>query len=348
MPHISARFLDDNQAQISVKEAIILKTNSEYLKSALSFEQNFDFIVRNFHEYELTLARISIEQMTKNYPTPDILNEYISEINLKLMNLFSTFKSYRDKTPKIIKTLTDDMELFNTLCSQKYDTCFSFRLIDALRNLAQHSEEPMSLLMLGGSWEGKPNSTKANLEYYTNPIIDTEVLKLKQNFKTSILPHEPQKFHLTFCIKQYIECLSSVHKDISKRILADVQKMKDATFVIVNGKITIPKDNFIFLYENDDDEFYKTLCLDFEKFILLNRKHLRFTNLSNHCINTKTPKTEKDKFKSLNKLESKSKSGPLKYFITLKNNKNEIIYNQLDIENLPPSCLQEIKAIIKS
>ncbi|KTD62387.1 hypothetical protein [Legionella shakespearei] len=302
MPQISATFSWDNRIEISNDELNVLKNAKEYLQNALAFERNFEFLIFNYIEYEFTIAKISIKDMANITFDRALFNKYITEINVRLLNLFSTFKAYRDKSPSLVNKLCKDKKLFDDLCSSKYDNFFSFRLIDLLRNHAQHNDNPMSLLTLGGEWRGEYQTTQANSEHYTNPIVDTEILRKNKKIKKNILPSPDDKFHLTFCIKQYIECLSSVHKQISETIKTQIISIQQEILTILEPKMKLSDDKIIFVYKNNN---YETYYLNCDTYFDLNREHINLSNLSNHCINTKTPKEEKDKISQLNKYNPK-------------------------------------------
>lgn len=200
----------------------------------------------------------------------------------------------------------------------------------------------MQILSSGGEWRGTHNTTQANLEYYTNPIIDTAILKENNKIKKNILPEVDGKFHLTFCIKQYIECLSCIHHQVSEKIKEKISAIDEEIQYILNAKFEQPDDKIFFVYKGDE---YETYYLNFDTYYDLNKKHIGLKNLSNRCINTKTPEEEKDKIILLNKFSPK-KAEKIQYFLTIKNNKGETSINSINIKKLPPSCMKEINNLL--
>ncbi|HBD7189800.1 TPA: hypothetical protein KKW68_001683, partial [Legionella pneumophila] len=316
MFQISKKYNQD-RITISEEEFSILKETSDKIRLALSFERNFEYLIQNYLDYENTIAQKSIGQLVDNLQSIEEFNSHINDVNLKLLNLLSTTKAYIDKSPSILKKLTGEADSFKIQCSLQYDTNFSYRFVDSLRNYAQHNNDPLSSLILGGEWV-----ERENLEYYTNPIIDTEVLRANKKFRKSVLPEYDVKFHLSYCIRRYIECLSLIHKKMGDSFKADLNSLWDELNKIFSEKDFIPENEFIFLYENDE---YQSICLKLDKYFKLNKKHSRLSNISNHCVSTCTKKEEKDIIKELDKISFNSSETEKKYFVSMRTNHGEIL-----------------------
>jgi hypothetical protein len=152
MIKISKKF-NSRKMTISEEEFQTLNKTAIQLKLALSFERNCDFVIQNYLEYELTIAKTSIDDLVNKVLHRPEFNKKIRDINLNLINFLSTTKAYIDKSSSLIKKLTADSVLFSNTCASYYDNCFSYRLVDALRNYAQHSSDPFSLLTIGSRIE---------------------------------------------------------------------------------------------------------------------------------------------------------------------------------------------------
>lgn len=337
MFYISAKCNQDRIA-ISEEEVSILKETSEKILLALSFERNFEYLIQNYLDYENTIAQKSISQLVDKHQSMDEFNSHITDVNIKLLNLLSTTKAYIDKSPSILKKLKGVADSFKIECSLQYDTNFSYRLVDALRNYAQHNNDPLSSLTLGGEWV-----KQENLEYYTNPIIDTEVLRANKKFRKSVLPEYDVKFHLSYCIRRYIECLSLIHKKMGDSFKADLNSLWDESNKIFSEKDFKPKNEFIFLYENDE---YQSICLKIDKYFRINKKHSRLGNISNHCVSTCTKKEEKDIIKELDKISFNSTETEKKYFVSMRSNHGETLANDLNLDTLPEDCKNYFLSLI--
>ncbi|HAT8227313.1 TPA: hypothetical protein JA370_15405, partial [Legionella pneumophila] len=222
---------NQNLITISEEEAAILKETSEKLRLALSFERNFEYLIQNYLDYENTIAQKSIGQLVNGPQSIDEFDSHITDVTIKLLNLLSTTKAYIDKSPSILKKLMGEADLFKIECSLQYDTNFSYRFIDSLRNYAQHNNDPLSSLILGGEWV-----ENENLKYYTNPLIDTKALRANKKFRKSVLPEYDVKFHLSYCIRRYIESLSLIHKKMSSSFKADLDTLCDKSKKILSEK----------------------------------------------------------------------------------------------------------------
>ncbi|HAU1295869.1 TPA: hypothetical protein JBI36_06505 [Legionella pneumophila] len=331
---------NQNLITISEEEAAILKETSEKLRLALSFERNFEYLIQNYLDYENTIAQKSIGQLVNGPQSMDEFDSHITDVTIKLLNLLSTTKAYIDKSPSILKKLMGEADLFKIECSLQYDTNFSYRFIDSLRNYAQHNNDPLSSLILGGEWV-----ENEDLKYYTNPLIDTKALRANKKFRKSVLPEYDVKFHLSYCIRRYIESLSLIHKKMSSSFKADLDTLCDKSKNILFEKDFKLEEEFIFLYENGE---YQSICLKMDKYLKFNKKHSRLSNISNHCVSTCVKNQEKKVIKDLDKIPFNSTEAEKKYFISMRSNHGEAIASDLELNTLPEDCKNYFKSLINN
>ncbi|QLZ68931.1 hypothetical protein FOLKNPGA_01711 [Legionella sp. PC1000] len=266
---------------ISDEELTFLKKVNEIVDSAISFEKNFEAIIHNFINYELTLSHISIEQRESKM---FLIHNYLSELNEKLMSLLSLFTVYWNESEKLAP------DQFKNLFDYQLSNSTSFNLIENLRKFSLHKKKPLSILVFGMNCLHK----KENL----NSLIDKHVSKSTFGGETnSSLPSEADIYHLTFCLKQYIESLYLVHKTISNSIESTINKIKDKLQQFLFKKNIIATQNqgniIVFVYKKEELESY---CFNFGEYNDLNTKHASLTNF----INTSSP-TEKEMIHTVNK-----------------------------------------------
>lgn len=339
MYKISEKY-NENPIDISEEEASVLKEASTKVRLALFFEKNFEYLIQNYLDYENTIALKSVSQLVQKNQSLSELNGHITDVNVKLLNLFSTSRAYIDKSSSIVRKLTGLKDLFKKECSQHYDTNFSYRIIDALRNYAQHNNAPLSSLTLGGEWVGREN-----LEFYTNPIIDTEVLRSNKVFRKSVLPEKDVKLHLSYCIRRYIECLSAIHKKISMSFESDLKTFRTKNKEIFLAKNFTADADIIFLYEKSE---YQTIYINFNRYFELNKKHTGLINISNHCVSTCPKANEKEVVKELDKIRFNSKEKEKIYYISMRSSHGENIASDIELITLPEECQSYFQALIDS
>jgi hypothetical protein len=66
---------------------------------------------------------------------------------------------------------------------------------------------------------------------------------------------------------------------------------------------------------------WDTIYLNFESYYELNKRYIKLTNISNHCINTCIQPDEKKKVSDLDKIESPTPQTQAEHFITIKDSK---------------------------
>ncbi|AUH72629.1 hypothetical protein [Legionella sainthelensi] len=254
----------------------------QLINSNKAFLFNMDYLIQNYIDFELALNKVSLLYQT--YPADrEIIEESLRRINLKLMNLFSTSKAFIDKGHSLIKRILNT-EYFTARTNFYYDKFFSYRLIEALRNLTQHSDDPLDVLKFNSEWISGSSITTVV------PFIDTDRLKLNEKFKSSILPPGSCHINLTLCVRQYLECLSKIYNETVKKVHPIIQLQVENAKKILHKKELNTDTKNILIFVNSDLKYQ--ISLDLLKFNLLSKKHGQLNNLSKRCFSTQISKKD--------------------------------------------------------
>ena len=97
--------------------------------------------------------------------------------------------------------------------SREYDTYLAYRVLEALRNHAQHAALPIHGITTHSQWhrEEEPHSMSVTVW----PRIDLQQLEDDRKFKRGVLKElkSLEKLELKPMVRQYIESISRVHRE---------------------------------------------------------------------------------------------------------------------------------------
>jgi hypothetical protein len=122
---------------------------------------------------------------------------------------------YLDSLPKHAKRLLPNdpirLKLIKDEPITQYDSRLSYRVMEALRNYAQHAALPIHGVTTHAS--RNPNIEPDTLSFAVLPILDYEQLAQDGNFKKSVLDEigDLQKIEMKPMVREYIEGLSAIH-----------------------------------------------------------------------------------------------------------------------------------------
>lgn len=219
-PRLEQRILDRHAVlEISGAEFATLANARKTLVDALAFEQKFELLLGNYLDFETGATRLSLTSLLGvDYTTYLSGATFLLEANRLLMNLLTAARAYLDQVKQDFKhlPLTPAFgEHAKTLCSAEYDDSAEYRFMEALRNHSQHKGMPVHGYTAG---EGLH-------EALTFTCVQ-EQLSEAGDFKSKVLAEMPAKVDLRIYARQYVECLSNVHKQLRELVTASINEAR--------------------------------------------------------------------------------------------------------------------------
>lgn len=203
-------------------EEIVQAKNN--LLELLFLEEKYDYVLSNFHDFEMSLLEITTNTMLFN--TFDIFlkqkDRYL--INNRIANLLSACKLYIDHSSHHInKVFGKDSDIalkIKNARENQYDSSFSYRFLSALRNHVQHFGFPIYKISYPGKWMGDNHDEK--LRFSLTPHVSVSELKNNKKFKSSVLKEIQDENYISIkpVIRDYIGCLSVIHS-ITRELIID-------------------------------------------------------------------------------------------------------------------------------
>jgi hypothetical protein len=195
-----------------------IKRAKIYLMHALLIEDKFAYILDNYCEFENELLNLTIKNTVfKRDDYNNIVNN-IHTINRRILNLVAVCRMYFDQVIHQIHEVygkdSHQCREIDNLIKNEYDSNMGYRVLEAIRNHAQHCDVPVSALTY---W----SKNKKVL------IPKIKVSKLKENneFKKKVLVELEgmgDKLDIRPFIRQYLESIGRIHGQIRQTIKKDI------------------------------------------------------------------------------------------------------------------------------
>jgi len=184
------------------------------LVASFALEETFDLVLSNYIEIEKDLLCAAVEEGTRTHYGYDDFFELRSTINRRVVNLLTATRLYLDQAPQHLATCTanDDIarKSLKAQTAKHYDSCLSYRLLEALRNHVQHSGLAVHRLSINNKWVGEPKAQ--NLHVSIQPFTSRRYLEADGKFKKSVLSELPAEIDIAQAIREYLERLGDIHK----------------------------------------------------------------------------------------------------------------------------------------
>jgi hypothetical protein len=223
--------------ELSEDEFTTLKATQEKLLVVLDIEGTFDLLLENYAEFERDLLGLSL-RLSLFGKRGEPLESY-REMNRRIANLLSSACLYIDQVPHNLHSLygkcSNHAITFKQCCSKQYDSSFAYRVMEALRDYAQHRGFPVHAMTL--SFEREDTHPGSLLCAGLQLFVELQRLKEDGKFKKTVLDElaavaDRGHVNLTPLVREYVEKLCEVHESMRGRISADVASW-DQTIISV-------------------------------------------------------------------------------------------------------------------
>lgn len=220
----------------AIQEAIGL------ISAATDIERPFDLVVRSFVEFEKGLASSAVNYMVRPFRGRlDFFHE-MQEHLMRLVALLTSCRMYLDQTDRSLKrpplkALRADAP-FAQVRAKHYDGSFSFRLLEALRNFAQHQGQAIDQIAFRSKWVGDKDDQR--MQFATDVFVDPEALrmagKINAKFRNELAPYK-DRLDIRVHVGHYVESLG----DIQLNVRAWLQETVSAAKILLLSKVAVFK-----------------------------------------------------------------------------------------------------------
>lgn len=216
--YILSCWKNKNINTIQIDEKIYNKTKEAKLNLSklTSIEDKFDILLENYLEFEKELLIITLNYTYFNkwdYPHGQ---SNIKNINRRLINVLTTARMYLDQSNHDLNKLKLNFDNLSHDYSNKksiiYDNRLGYRVMEELRNYAQHRDLPIHRIKFNS--RSLPDQSQKPWEHRLLPYLDVSILEEDGSFKARILKEIKSnglEYPVLPLVREYIEGLCELH-----------------------------------------------------------------------------------------------------------------------------------------
>lgn len=197
----------------------------------LGLEERLGLVLDNYVEYEATLLRGALDSLIYAGVSWSEFASRTHTVNRRLVNLLSSCRSYIDQLQHAARSLfeqsAEERNQIKEWLSEQYDGLLGYRVLEALRNHAQHRGMAVHHLAVHFWWV-KPGRTHSRTNVV--PSLIPARLRDDREFKREVLAELEERgeiVDLRPLVKEYISGISIVHgkvRGILKERLTDADE----------------------------------------------------------------------------------------------------------------------------
>ena len=239
------RYVLDSKNAVSIDEEEYkeLCHAQDVLLHALFIEEKLDLLLENFVEYENELLSIGLSRMVFQRTDHAEFRNDVNSVNRRIVNLLSACRAYLDSLPHHVNQICSpskvESETLKKMKYKQYDSVFGYRVMEELRNYAQHRGSPVqsSSFSERAEWRGE----KQVKVFTVDPFLETKQLSQDGNFKKKILceiKRQGDTVDLKPLVRQYISSIREIHEQARKLVsdyLMQQRKTLESALKAING-----------------------------------------------------------------------------------------------------------------
>jgi len=301
MEYVLAKGVIGFKGYISIDESYYsnIKAAKDLLFEGLYIEEKYDLVIENYKEFESELLNTTLKNVVNwDYDWGKFVGAK-NELNRRVVNLLSACRLYIDHVRhhfnQIHQNNTDALEKLKKKISHEYDSNFSYRFLESLRNYVQHRGYPISSCSFPSKRIKEGNIS--NLQYSLTPYIDIAQLKNDVKFKKLVLAEigeKTEKIDIKKTIREYIDSVARIHEKLRELLTDDIKKWEKTIY----DSIDLFKNKFgpdekvlgLAAMVRNPKGFYSHRVYIFPDFIdhrkFLERKNKGYFNLSESFISS--------------------------------------------------------------
>ncbi len=217
---------------------------------ALDVEDKLELVLGNYAEFEQELLGLMVHfSLFTNFDWSSRMADFLT-INRRLMNLLSACRLYVDQVKHVFGAIYGDTSVqYCQICnafSTEYDAQIAYRVLDAIRNQAQHRMLPVHHLSYGWEMEGEAGNRRDKL--ILTPSLSVARIKEEGNFKASVLrelEHGDELVDLKPLVREYVASIGRVHQALRNLMKGDIDLWEGILAQVKERFRSVYGDNFI-------------------------------------------------------------------------------------------------------
>lgn len=208
------------------------------LIEALLIEEKLDLVLENYREFEMELVEHAVNYMLFRNLNWSIFQSERNQLNRRIVNLLSSCRLYLDQLGHHIKQIfgidTSVCDQIKKFRANEYDTCVSYRIMEALRNFVQHRGYPIHECTYEAKLTNASDGEK-EFSYSLTPYILVKEIESDREFKKAVLNEMMslgKKIDIKPHVRKYIESIVNIHNGV--RDILDTQSWDSTVLCAIN------------------------------------------------------------------------------------------------------------------
>ena len=200
-----------------------------------SLELKFLVVIILYEDFERRLFEIILAATLHRGLSRSKASDIYIKVNQPVMALLTATRTYHDtQIPKDlgkISTLTDPYtENANAIFNRIFDASFDYRLMEGIRNYAQHHQLPISRFTLGSSRTEGGAGLSASKDTI-DPVFDCKRIlesdKVRRKTRDEISSLKIDWVDVKFAVRAYVEGIVAGHNAVRSMLMGDVEKASE-------------------------------------------------------------------------------------------------------------------------
>ena len=194
-------------------------------------ELKFQIVIEAYRNLELLIMSIAVDRMIDRTYDRQISSRIYVKINQCVLSLLTAVRSFHDQRSQDLTPVSTDENKYiaraKAIFSNIFDNNFDYRVMEAMRNYAQHNQIPIDTF----SMRLATVETKAILSSQRETIDPKINLKdlvknpsVRKKTRDEIIRKDIDWIDMKFSCRKYISCIVKGHNKIRNMISDDLSK----------------------------------------------------------------------------------------------------------------------------
>jgi len=227
MPYVLTLFVLAPHSDLPISEQFYnqIKEANERLRKVVAAEETYDAMMENFVELESTVLTLGARHLTFEHGEMTDLAEHRNLISRRVGNFLSSARLYRATLPRHVRHILGKadpgvqafIDSLNDLKTQP----IAYRIVEALRNYAQHQHLPLNSVIFHQSRDMIEKQTVA-FPSWLEPQIDAVAVSKDRGLidVAADIAQLGEKVKVMPLLRQYIEHVGNNHHALRELIQA--------------------------------------------------------------------------------------------------------------------------------
>lgn len=199
-------------------------------------EIKFHIIIEAYRVFESDLFNFVLDDSLSASFERSTETRFLVKTNHLVLSLLTAVRAYHDQRPQDLKAISDDkkryVEQSNAVFSRIYDDCIDYKIMEGLRNYAQHKQLPIQRFSIGSERTDTRVGISMNCRTVDPKFDLQDVMKDKKPLREALTAHKLDWVDVKHSVRSYVGCIVRGHNEVRQMLAQEVNRacalIKDA------------------------------------------------------------------------------------------------------------------------